>query len=165
MEDIQAAVESSVAFNYTLSRGQHVKWHQNLSFVYVAAHQNSIIKQVEDRLLALGLRDMNFISKTFEYLNFDEPQQCHTNQAIICFEFQRDPYFSYDTLPSNLDLLDQWIFNEDTSKFTGPIVTLSPNTSTYRINQYSAPMPRTAIGCVYNLLCDDVSVLFQWRSS
>jgi hypothetical protein len=66
--NVYQLIESSVAFNYTLSRGQDVKWHQNLSFVYVAAHQNSIIKQVEDRLLALGLRDMNFISKTFEYL-------------------------------------------------------------------------------------------------
>jgi hypothetical protein len=158
-------MESSVAFAYALSRGQRVKWHQNLSFVYVAALQYSIIKQIQDRLLALGLRDIHFISKQFKYIHFDEPQQCYTNQAILFFKFLFDPEFSYQQLPANSELLDQWIYDKDTVKFTGPIITLYPNISTYTIDKYATVTPRTKVGCVYNLVCDDVSVLFQWRDS
>ncbi|CAF1225261.1 unnamed protein product, partial [Didymodactylos carnosus] len=163
LEDIQAKVESSVTFAYAVSCGQDVKWHRNLSFVYVAAFQDSVINQIEARLLGAGLKDINFISKKMKQVNFDEPRQCHTNDAIICFKFDRHLGSFHRVLPLRLELLDQWIFNEDTSTFTGPIVTLCPNISTYTIDRYSRLTVRTDVGSVYNLLCDSISILFQWR--
>lgn len=164
LADIQTTVESSVAFAYPLSHGQRVKWHQNLSFVYVVAQQYSTIKQTQDRLVALGLQDINFISKKFDYFNFDQPLTCYTNQAIICFELHSDPYRDHENLPTNSNLLNQWIYNKDTSKSTGPIVTLYPNISNYTIYRYAAVSMRTTVGSVYNLVYDNVSVLFQWRN-
>ena len=164
-EDIQQLIESSVTFTDDMSRGQQVKWHRNLSFVYVAAFQDSVINKIEARLLAAGLRDINFISKKLGQVNFDEPRQCHTNDAIICFKFDHHLGSFHRVLPLRLELLDQWIFNEDTSTFTGPIVTLCPNISTYTIGRYSPVTVRTDVGSVYNLLFDSISILFQWRNS
>ncbi|CAF1600858.1 unnamed protein product [Didymodactylos carnosus] len=165
LEDIQAKVELSVTSAYAVNCGQDVKWHRNLSFVYVAAFQDSVINQFEARLLAASLKDINFISKKLEQVNFDEPPQCHTNDAVICFKFDRHPDSFYRILPLRSELLDQWIFNEDTSKFTGPLVTLCPNTSNYTIDRYTHLTVRTDVGSVYNLLYDSISILFQWRNS
>ncbi|CAF4600043.1 unnamed protein product, partial [Didymodactylos carnosus] len=108
-EDIQQLIESSVTFTYDMSRGQQVKWHKNLSFIYVAAYQDFIIIQVQDRLLSLGLEEMNFISKQLEHVNSDELQQCHTNQAVICFQFHGVPSCDYMKLPLKSDQIGQWI--------------------------------------------------------
>ncbi|CAF1290360.1 unnamed protein product [Rotaria sordida] len=164
-EDIQQLIETSVAFTYDMSRGQQVKWHKNLSFIYVAAYQDFIIKQVQDRLSILGLEEMNFVSKQLEHVNSDESQQCHTSQAVICFQFHGMPSLDYMKLPLKSDQLDQWIFNKDTCKFTGPIMTLYPNNSKYEINEHISITPRTYVGSVYSSLCDDIAVLFQWRNS
>lgn len=164
-EDIQQLIESSVAFTFDMSRGQHVKWHKNLSFIYVAAYQDLLVNPVEDRLLALGLQDINFASKQIEYFKSDETQQCSTNQAVICFQFASYPSYSYRTFPLKSEQVDQLVFNKETCQFTGPIVTLYPDTSEYKINERIHVTPQTDVGSVYSLLYDDISVLFQWRNS
>ncbi|CAF4222240.1 unnamed protein product [Rotaria sp. Silwood2] len=162
-QEIQSNVESSVAFTYALHHGQPIKWHQNLSFVYIAAHENVVIRQVEDRLLSRGLKDLNFISKKLKYLDTSQPPQYCKNQAIICFNFSS--HYDYQHIPISYNQLDQWIFDVDKGKFTGPFITLYPNISKYLISTYSHYTPESNVGCVYNLICDNVAILMQWRSS
>ena len=164
-EDAQQLIESSAAFTFDMSRGQHVKWHKNLSFIYAAAYQDLFFNQVKDRLLVLGLQDINFVSKQINYFKFDEVQHCSTNLAVICFQFHSYPSWSYRKFPVKSEEVDRWIFNKDTGQFTGPILTLYPNTSAYTINERIHVTTRTDVGSVYSLLCDDISVLFQWRNS
>ena len=108
---------------------------------------------------------MNFISKKIEHFDLNGPQQRHMNRAMICFQFQLSPNDVYKTLTSNIDLLEQWIYNEETSEFTEPIITLYPNISTYTKDHYSTSPMGIPIANVYNLLNNKISVHFQWRSS
>lgn len=71
-----------------------------------AAHQDSVIKQVEGRELTIGLREMNFISRKMEPFDINRPQQSNTNQVIIYFQFQHSPNADYKAIPSKSDLLD-----------------------------------------------------------
>ncbi|CAF3570347.1 unnamed protein product [Rotaria socialis] len=64
IEEITVRVESSVAFEYAISQGRPVQWHQNLSFVYMTAYQDLSIREVQDNLLKLNLQDLNFITKS-----------------------------------------------------------------------------------------------------
>jgi hypothetical protein len=164
VEEIQAKVESSVAFSYAIGQGRPVQWHKDLSFVHMAVYQDISLRRVQDSLLKQKLQDLNIVSKPLEYMgNVDAPQY-QTNQAIICFNFSRDSSDNYDQISLSEDLIQQWIFNAVTCKYTGTIITLYPNESKSSITEYPRPISRTNVGSVYHLLCDNVSVLIQWRN-
>ena len=120
--DIQELIESSVAFTYDISRGQHVKWHKNLSFIYVAAYHDSVINQIEARLLAGGLQDISFISKKLGQVKFDEPPQCHTNDAVICFKFDRYLGSSYRFLSLRQSYLINGFLMKTPRNLLGPLL-------------------------------------------
>ncbi|UJR24484.1 hypothetical protein I4U23_005859 [Adineta vaga] len=163
LKEICQRIESSVAFVDQLGNEQNVKWHQNLSFVYVAAHQESLIQQTEDSLLKLGLKDINFISKKLKYLDYDElSQQSSTNQAVICFNYSSSPELDCQSIPWNR--LDQWIFDKDKCKFTGPIISMYPKVSTHLNLEYPQDQQHTHVGYAYSLLCDQILILIQWRN-
>jgi len=164
VEEIQAKVESSVAFSYAISQGQPVQWHKDLSFVHMAVYQDISLRRVQDSLLKLKLQDLNIVSKQLEDMgNVDAPQY-QTNQAIICFNLSYYSSGNYRQISLSEDLIQQWIFNAVTCKYTGPIITLYPNESKLLITEYPQPISRTNVGSVYHLLCDNVSVLIQWRN-
>lgn len=131
----------------------------------MAAYQDLLVNQLKDRLLVLGLQDINFDSKKIEYFKSDEAQQCSTNQAVIYFQFCSFSSYSYWKFPLKLEQVDQLVFNKDTCQFTGPILTLYPNISKYAINEPIHVTTRTDVVSVYSLVCDNISVLFQWRNS
>jgi hypothetical protein len=163
LKEIYNRIESSVAFVDQLGNEQNVKWHQNLSFVYVAAHQESSIQQIKDRLLKLDLRDINFISKKLKFLNYDEPsQQFGANQAIICFNYSSSPEFDSESIPWNR--LNQFIFDKDKCKFTGPIISIYPDVPTHFQLEYPQIRSHTYVGYAYSLLYDKTLILIQWRS-
>ncbi|CAF1283339.1 unnamed protein product [Didymodactylos carnosus] len=157
IDEIQLKVESSFAFTYSIHQGKQIKWHKNLSFVYVASPQELFIKQVEDRLTALNLQELCVISKKLECLTFETSQSC-SNNAIIRFDFGL--HVNYSDIPC-ANLLDKWIFAE---KVSGPVITIYPNVANFTLARYPLLHPRASVGSVYSLTSNKVLILIQWRN-
>ncbi|UJR19074.1 hypothetical protein I4U23_022205 [Adineta vaga] len=163
LEQIRNRIESSVVFIDTSGHKQDVKWHQNLSFVYTAAYQESLIKQTKDQLLQLGLEDINFKSKQLIHFDYNElSKPFSTNQAIVCLNYSPYPNLDYEPIPVNL--LDKWIYDKEKGKFTGVVVIVYPNVPTYFPSVYPQIRFSTNVGHVYSLRCEKILILIQWRT-
>ena len=162
-EDVQTKVESSVIFGYALSRGQPIKWHRNLSFIYIAAYQEAIIQRIKANIRSRGLQDLVLKTKQLPFLDDFGPPQYRKNQAIICFDFSSSGD-GFQSFPSSSQQLNQWVFDQDREVFTGPYITLFPNVSKYPVSSYPKYTMHSDVAGFYYLLCDNVLVLFQWRS-
>ncbi|CAF0955404.1 unnamed protein product [Adineta steineri] len=162
LEDIQTKIESSVTFSFSLSQGQSIKWHQNLSFIYISAHQNNIIEEIHKNILSKGLKDLIFITKKLSFLDKSKQPQHYKKQAILCFDFSKR-IDNWRTTTKKYNQLDQWIWDKDDGIFTRPFITLYPNISNYFIDEYPQLNMRTNVMGIYNLLWNNVLIIFQWR--
>ncbi|CAF3693979.1 unnamed protein product [Adineta steineri] len=160
--NIQTKIESSVRFSFSLSQGQSIKWHQNLSFIYISAHQNSIIEEIHKNILSKGLKDLIFITKKLSFLDESKQPQHYKKQAILCFDFSKR-IDNWRTTIKKYNQLDQWIWDKDDGIFTRPFITLYPNISNYFIDEYPQLNMRTNVMGIYNLLWNNVLIIFQWR--
>ncbi|CAF1497527.1 unnamed protein product [Adineta ricciae] len=162
LEEIQIKIQSSVQFSFSLSQGQSIKWHENLSFIYSTAYEDKYFEEIRKNILSKGLKDLIFITKKLSIHERKQPQY-HKNQAIIFFDFSTYNY-QYEMIPKEYDKFDQWIWDEDKLRFTGPFITLYPNISSYQLSYYPQQHPRTNVAGIYNLLCNNILIMYQWRS-
>ncbi|CAF1664989.1 unnamed protein product, partial [Adineta ricciae] len=143
--------------------GQAIKWHRNLSFIYAAFHEGSNFEQNQEMILSKGLNVLKFVTKPISFLHQWKPPQCRKNQAVLHFDLSKYIH-DWGTIPEKYQQFDQWIWDEDKGRFTGPFITLYPNTSNYCIDRYPQPNLNTNVVRIYNLLCNNMLVLFKWRS-